>query len=61
MFTRIRKWLHNRKLETPMCPCGWRMIPSTRRHFEQYWICKFKDCTWEAFSNESYRIKFWKS
>ena len=61
MVTRILKWLHNRKHNTPMCPCGWKMIPSTRKHFEQYWICKFKECTWEAFATTSYRIRFWKS
>ena len=44
-----------------MCPCGWRMIPSTRQHFENYWICKFVECTWEAFTKEHHRIKFWKS
>ena len=58
----IFKWLHNKKYkDCPMCPCGWRMIPSTRKHFEQYWICKFVECTWEAFTNETYRVKFWKS
>ena len=25
------------------------MIPSTRKHFEQYWKCKWKECTWETF------------
>ena len=61
MITEFRKWLHNRKYDTPMCPCGWKMIPSTRQHFEQYWICKWKECTWEAFATTSYRIRFWKS
>lgn len=58
----IRKWFHNRKYATePMCPCGWRMIPSTRKHFESYWKCVWEECTWEAFTNETYRVKFWKS
>ena len=61
MITKVLKWLHNRKLNTPMCPCGWKMIPSTRKHFESYWICKFTQCTWEAFTNETYRVKLWKS
>ncbi len=40
----IRKWLHNRKYkEHPKCPCGWRMIPTTRQHFENYWKCKFNE------------------
>ena len=38
MFIEIRKWLHNKRYNTPMCPCGWKMIPSTRKHFEQYCI-----------------------
>ena len=58
----IFKWFHNRKYKrNPKCPCGWRMIPSTRKHFHLYWICKFKECTWEAWSSENYRIKFWKT
>ena len=61
MINRFLKWLHNRKYNTPMCPCGWKMIPSTRKHFEQYWICKFKECTWEAFATTGYRIRFWRS
>ena len=58
----ITKWLHNRKQKhNPMCPCGWRMISSIRKGFEQYWVCKWKECTWEAFMNgSSTRIKFWK-
>lgn len=57
----IRKWFHNRKYKKqPMCPCGWRMIPSTRIHFDYYWKCSWAECTWEAFSNSG-RIKFWRS
>jgi len=56
----VRKWLHNRKLKNnPMCPCGWRMIPSTRRHFEQYWNCLWDICTWEAFSTNGGKVKYW--
>ena len=58
----IRKWWHNRKYKTePKCPCGWRMIPTTRQHFENYWKCIWDECTWEAFTTASYRIRFWKS
>ena len=58
----IFKWLHNRKYkENPMCPCGWRMLSTTRQHFSNYWKCKFEQCTWEAFTKESYRVKFWRS
>ena len=57
----IRKWLHNKKYKgNPMCPCTWRMIPTTKKHFDYYWKCKWDECTWEAFSNSG-RIKFWKS
>ena len=61
MITKILKWLHNRRLNTPMCPCGWKMRPTTRKHFEQYWKCVWRECTWEAFATTSYRIRFWKS
>ena len=56
----IRKWWHNRKnKEQPMCPCGWRMIPATRPHFDSYWICFWKECTWAAWSNGG-KLKFWR-
>ena len=56
----IRKWWHNRKnKEQPMCPCGWRMIPAVRDHFDSYWVCLWKECTWEAFTNGG-RLKFWR-
>jgi uncharacterized protein (DUF2236 family) len=59
----IRKWLHNKKLKNnPMCPCGWRMKPATRKGFDHYWNCLWDECTWEAFVNgTSTRVKFWKS
>ena len=41
MITKVLKWFHNRRLNTPMCPCGWKMRPTTRKHFEQYWKCVF--------------------
>ena len=55
------KWWHNRKHKhNPECPCGWRMIKSTRKGFLRYWKCKWEQCTWEAFVNgTSSRVKFW--
>ena len=42
------KWWHNRKHKNnPECPCGWRMIKSTRKGFLRYWKCKWEQCTWE--------------
>ena len=56
------KWWHNRKHKNnPECPCGWRMIKTTRKGFLRYWKCKWEQCTWEAFATASYRIRFWKS
>ena len=45
--------------EQPMWPCGWRMIPATRPHFDSYWICFWKECTWAAWSNGG-KLKFWR-
>ena len=28
MITKVLKWLHNRRLNTLMCPCGWKMRPT---------------------------------
>ena len=58
MITKVLKWLHNRKLNTPMCPCGWKMIPSTRKHFEQYWICKWKECTGKHLQQQVIELDF---
>ena len=58
----IKRWFHNKRYKNePKCICGWRMIPSTKQHFENYWKCLCKNCTWEAFTTTSYRIRFWKS
>lgn len=55
------RWWHNRKYKNnPECPCGWRMIKTTRKGFLRYWECKLEQCTWEAFVNgTSSRVKFW--
>ena len=56
----IHKWWHNRKnKQHPKCPCGWRMIPTTRPNFDSYWECVWKQCTWAAWSNGG-KLKFWK-
>ena len=58
----IRKWLHNRKYKRePECQCGCRMIPTDRSGFDNYWKCIWNNCTWEAFTTSSYRVRFWKS
>ena len=44
-----------------MCPCGWNMIYSARKGFEQYWICKWKQCSWSAFTNlGGGKVKYWR-
>ena len=56
----IQKWLHNKKLKNnPMCPCGWRMKPATRKGFDHYWDCLWDECTWEAFVNGSVLKMTW--
>ena len=59
MITFIRKWLHNRKLDTPMCPCGWRMIPSTRNTLKVIGYVNLRNVL--GLKTTSYRIRFWKS
>ena len=62
MFNKIHKWLHNKKHgHNPMCPCGWNMIYSARKGFDNYWICKWKECSWSAFTNlGGGKVKYWR-
>ena len=61
MFNKIHKWLHNKKHgHNPMCPCGWNMVKHIRKGFNYYWMCKWKECTWEAWSLDGGKIKWWR-
>ena len=55
----IFRWLHNRKYKNnPMCPCKWRMVSVEHNHHDNYWICKWEKCKWEAFSTTSGKTRW---
>ena len=61
MFNLIHKWLHNKIYkDNPVCPCGWNMVKYIRKGFDYYWMCKWKECTWEAWSLDGGKIKWWR-
>ena len=31
-----------------------------RKGFDYYWMCKWKECTWEAWSLDGGKIKWWR-
>jgi hypothetical protein len=36
------------------------MVRHIRKGFEYYWMCKWKECTWEAWSLDGGKIKWWR-